>query len=599
MLDAAPRWDVSEYFPSLESREFAAAEEQFGSTVERLVALYDTHDVRTTEADLTADVIAAFDSVITETNAASEEAQRLRAYIHAFVSTDATDATAQKAMSRLQLRLAELSKLTSRLDAWVASLGTDGLTAASDAAKAHEWPLQKAERRADNQMSEPEEALAADLSLTGMQAWARLYTDVSSGITTTVDLPDGAQELPIFAIRGMATDPSAAVRKAAFEAELQAWEANATPIAAALNAIKGEQQLLATRRGWPSILDAQLFGQAVGRTALEAMQATMVSSFPDWRRYLHAKADLLGHTKGLPFWDLFAPVGATETRSWDEAKAAVEDAFASYSPQLQALARRAFDEAWIDVAPRAGKAGGAFCMPMGDGNSRVLLNYNGAVEGFMTLAHELGHAYHNSTMTGRTPIQRGTPSSLAETASIFCETIMVQHGLATLDSDAERLALLDVDLQGSCQVIVDIHSRFLFESAVFEERASSTLSADRFCELMAEAQEATYGDGLDPDRRHAWMWAAKPHYYGSLFYNWPYAFGLLFGIGLYARYESDPDGFRSGYDDLLSSTGLGRATDLAARFDIDIEDRAFWEASMDVLRSRIDDFCGLASGAKT
>jgi oligoendopeptidase F len=190
-------------------------------------------------------------------------------------------------------------------------------------------------------------------------------------------------------------------------------------------------------------------------------------------------------------------------------------------------------------------------------------------------------------------MQRATPSSLAETASIFCETLMVEHGLASLEG-GERLALLDTDLVGSCQVIVDIHSRFLFESSVFERRRRSTVSSEELCELMAEAQEATYGDGLHPELRHPWMWAAKPHYYSSVFYNWPYAFGLLFGIGLYAIYVEDPERFRAAYDDLLSSTGLAPAADLADRFGIDVRDEGFWSAGLDVVRSRIDDFVSLA-----
>ena len=593
---ALPRWDVSGYFPSLDSRQFAAAEEQAGADIDRLEALYDRHDVRGGDKTLDEATVAAFDEVVAATNEVRAHLQLLEAYIHAHLSTDSRHATAQAAMSRLEQLRVPLAGLSKRFDAWCAALGDDELVQRSEEAGAHEWPVRKAARRAAHQMSEAEESLAAALELTGSSAWARLYQDVTAGITTTVDLPDGPAELPIFAVRGLATDADAGVRRAAYDAELSAWQANAVPIAAALNAIKGEQQLLIRRRGWPSVLDAQLYGQSVDRATLEAMQAAMVASFPDFRRYLRAKAGLLsgGAADQLAFWDLFAPVGDTRPRSWDEARAAVEAAFASYSPQLQALARRAFDESWIDVAPRAGKQGGAFCMPMGDGDSRVLLNFSGSADAVMTLAHELGHAYHNATMTERTPMQRGTPSSLAETASIFCETIMVGHGIASAGDDAERLAMLEVDLQGAAQVIVDIHSRFLFESAVFERRAASTLSVDELCDLMAEAQETTYGDGLHPDQRHPWMWAAKPHYYGSVFYNWPYAFGLLFGLGLYARYQEDPERFRHGYDDLLSSTGLGQAADLAARFDIDVRDEGFWTASLDVVRGRIDEFVTLS-----
>ena len=592
MTDTAlPRWDVSSYFPAVDSREFTDAEERFGADVGRLSALYERHDVR---ADSTVTDPAAVDEVLTETNMVLAQLATLRAYLNAFVSTDATDALAQAAMSRLERQTVELTNLTTRLDAWTTALDLDQLMSSSDEAAAHEWPLRKGFGRAEHQMSEAEEELAALLSVTGSSAWSRLYSDVTSGMVADVDLPGGTETTPIFAIRGMATDPDAAVRTAAYEAELGAWEANATPIAAALNAIKGEQQELALRRGWPSVLAAQRFGQAVDEPTLDALQTAVVESFPDFRRYFRAKAELLGHSDGLPFHDLFAPVGDSAPVDWSGAVESVRTAFGSYSPALRGLADRAVEGSWIDVEPRAGKRGGAFCMPMGDGDSRVLLNFDGSADGVMTLAHELGHAYHNVQLGHRTPIQRGTPSTLAETASIFCETLMVQHGLASVDG-GQRLALLDIDLSGSAQVVVDIHSRFLFESAVFERRRSSTIAVPELCQMMADAQEATYGDGLDPDRRHPWMWAAKPHYYGSVFYNWPYTFGLLFGVGLYAKFVEDPERFRGAYDDLLSSTGLAPAAELGERFDLDVRDVAFWTAGLDVIRGRIDDYVALAA----
>jgi oligoendopeptidase F len=224
--------------------------------------------------------------------------------------------------------------------------------------------------------------------------------------------------------------------------------------------------------------------------------------------------------------------------------------------------------------------------------SLVLLNFNGTFDSVQTLAHELGHAYHNTQLANRTPYQRATPMALAETASIFCETVMVEHGLKTANDKARR-NILEIDLQGSCQVVVDIHSRFLFEQAMSEKRKERALSVAELCELMADAQAQTYGDALSVN--HPYMWAAKPHYYGSAFYNWPYCFGLLFGIGLYASYREDPDKFRGGYDDLLSATGLGSAAALASRFGIDVTDEAFWTASLDVVRARIDEFCRLAA----
>jgi len=227
------------------------------------------------------------------------------------------------------------------------------------------------------------------------------------------------------------------------------------------------------------------------------------------------------------------------------------------------------------------------------GESRVFMNFAGTADSVATLAHELGHAYHNSMLADRGQLQRQTPMALAETASIFCETVLVEAWLDGAD-DRRRLSVLDTDLTGSTQVVVDIHSRFLFESRLFERRARRPLSPTELCGLMVEAQQEAYGDALDPATLHPHMWAVKPHYYSSSFYNWPYTYGLLFGLGLYARFQDDPERFRGGYDELLSSTGLAPAADLAARFDIEVRDEGFWTASLAVCLDRIDTFCSLS-----
>jgi oligoendopeptidase F len=607
--DELPTWDLTPFFPSLGSRELLGAHEGLVADIARLGALYDRHGVRAIEdreagTPVSHDEVGAFEDVLDATNDVQEQVRLVTAYLHGFISTDTHDDEATALQSQLQPHLARLRTLSTRLSAWIAGLGAESLIEASADAAAHAWPLRKAEHAATHQMSEAEEDLAAELNLSGGTAWNRLHGDVTSRLAATVERPDGTvEELPMTVVRNLAGDPDHGVRRAAYDAELRAWETVAVPLAAAMNGIKGEAVVLNRRRGWPDGLEPALFTNAVDRPTLEAMQAACVEAFPDYRRYLHAKAVALGHGAGagLPWWDLLAPVGdpAASAATWDEAVDAVEGAFGSYSPQLHRLARRAIDERWVDAEARSGKRGGAFCMNVRGGESRVLLNFAGTFDGVSTLAHELGHAYHNATMAERTPMQRQTPMALAETASIFCETILLQASLDATPTgpagDARRLALLDVDLTGATQVVVDIHSRFLFESAVFEQRADRTLSVDELCELMVDAQRQTYGDGLDPDALHPWMWAVKPHYYATAFYNWPYTFGLLFGIGLFARYREEPDQFRQGYDDLLSSTGLGDAAELAGRFGIDVQDEAFWRASLDVIRERIDAYIALAT----
>jgi len=443
-------------------------------------------------------------------------------------------------------------------------------------------------------MSPAEEALAAEMSLTGSHAWSKLYGNLTSQILVEVELRGERQTMPMSMVRNLAFDPDREVRRAGYEAELKAWEQYALPIASALNNIKGETNLLMHRRGWRSALEASLFRNAIDEVTLEAMFTAVYEAFPDFRRYLHVKARLLGIER-CAWYDIFAPVGK-EPRLWDYAEAVqfITEQFATYSDKLRAFAERAFREQWIDAEPRSGKRDGGFCMRLRRDESRILVNYKPAFGAVSTLAHELGHAYHNLCLAQRTYLQRQIPMTLAETASIFCETIVRQAALQQADRE-ERLAILEAALQGMCQVVVDITSRFLFEKWVFERRQERELSARELCELMLEAQKETYGDGLDENLLHPYMWAAKPHYYGSAFYNYPYMFGLLFGLGLYALYQSDPQGFRARYDDLLSQTGMADAAGLAREFGFDIRTPAFWRGSLDVIRADIAQFEQLAS----
>jgi oligoendopeptidase F len=595
MTTVLPRWDVSDVFPDLGSREYAAARERFGADLSRLTALYDEHGVRGgNDVVLDEATVQAFDGVLEATNEVMDAVRLLSGYVSAFVTTNARDDTAQGELSQLQAELAQLAKLRSRFDAWVAALGHKELATKSTAAADHAHPLERASERAAHQMSEGEEGLLADLNLTGGTAWNRLYGTFTSQLAVDVE-GHGPGPMPMSRARGLAYDADGNTRQAAYDAELATWKANAVPIIAALNAIKGEAATVNKRRQWADDLEPALAANGVDRPTLDAMQAAVVESLPDFRQYLRTKATLLGRDNGLPFFDLFAPLGGNgERREWGDATQAVESTFATYSPRLAGLAKRATDDKWIDAEPRDGKRDGAFCMGLQGDRSLVLLNFDGSFRSVQTLAHELGHAYHNVTLADRTPMQRQLPMALAETASIFCETIMVEHGLASATDD-ERLALLDGDLQSSTQVVVDIHSRFLFEQAFCQARRRRTVSEAEACEMMLAAQDATYGDGLDPAFRHPYMWAAKPHYYGSAFYNWPYTFGLLFGLGLYARYADDPDRFRQGYDDLLSSCGLAPAAELAARFDIDVRDQAFWASSLAVIQERIATFRRIAN----
>lgn len=594
--EALPRWSVTDVHESFDSRSFVDAMEQVGADSIRLTALFDQHDIRTCEARAVTDADGrAADEIIRAVNETGLRGDELTAYVYATVSTDSLDEKAQGLATELGVIDSQRQPLLARLADWVSSLGVDALARVSSEVSEHRGPLTILAARAVHQMTESEEGLYAELTNTGSTAWDRLHSDVTSQLTEVVDLPGRAERLPMAAIRGLATDSDPTVRRAGYEAELRAWPTVAVTCAAAMNAVKGEANTVNRRRGWDSPIDASLFANNISRATFDAMQSALNASLPDLRRWMHVKARLHGHAGPLPWYDLFAPLPfAPSAISWTDGLGIVRGAFSSYSPSLGSVVDRAIDEEWIDARPRAGKRDGAFCMPFVDDRSLVFLNWSGSVGSAQTTAHELGHAYHNTQLADRTVLQRRLPMALAETASIFCETLVVEEGLQHLVG-RDRLALLDVNLLGAVQVIVDIRSRYLFETEVFARRQRRTIGVSEFNEMMLSAQADAYGDGLDQATAHPYMWAVKPHYYSSHFYNWPYTYGLLFGLGLFAEYRLDPQRFQQSYDDVLSRAGMNTAEELGAVFGFDVTDEAFWTASLDVLRGRIEQYTSLAN----
>jgi pepF/M3 family oligoendopeptidase len=588
-----PHWDMTVVYPSMDSSEFAEGFARVIQDIHDLAALFDAHQImkQTTLSVLNPDSIQTFETVIERYNSVQEATKTVSVYIECFVATNSHDAIAQAKLSELQQATMILTQLGTRLTAWIGSLDVEALIERSSVAREHAFMLRKSKIRAAHLMTTAEENLSSELNLSGGTAWEKLHGDVTSQLTVSLELAGQYQELPMSMVRNLASDPDREVRRRAYEAELGGWKRVALPLAAALNSIKGEVNVLTRKRGWGSPLEASLLDNNIDRQTLTAMFSAARESFPDFRRYLHAKARTLGLSQ-LAWYDLFAPVSSDEkVWEYDDAAEFIIEQFGTYSSRLSQFADRAFREHWIDAEPREGKQDGAFCTPLRKDESRVFANYNASFDGMSTLAHELGHGYHNLNLPQRTMLQRSTPMALAETASIFCETIIRNAALQNA-GQREQIAILEVSLQGACQVVVDITSRFLFEQRVFNQRRQRELSIDELNNLMIEAQRETYGDGLDETAFHPYMWAMKPHYYSSKlsFYNYPYMFGLLFGLGLYARYKENAEEFKSSYDELLSRTGLADAATLAEQFGINIRSTDFWRSSLDIVRKDIDRF---------
>jgi pepF/M3 family oligoendopeptidase len=580
-------------FPSLESLEFATAVKTLKATLSDLEGQVSHLDHG---APITPESVSTYESLTDGFNALYEQGMEIRGFVAGFTTVDSRNETAQAWESELRLIFAQASMTGTRYTAWLGSLDTDELIEQSDVAKDHAYAAGQAEIEAAHLMAQPEEDLASQLAISGGHAWGKLHDDLSSQIMVDVEQELGTSNLlAMTEVRNLENDPDRGVRRRAYEAEIAAWKQWETPLAATLNGVKGQHLTLAERRGWDDVLDESLFQNHIDRATLEAMMGAARDAFPDMHRYLAAKAKALGIEK-LAWYDLSAPLDTDgRTWEWDDGTDFINKQFGTFSDKLRGLSERAFDNRWIDAEPRSGKVGGAFCMGVRPGESRILANYSPSFDGVSTLAHELGHAYHNLCEQKRTMIQASaTPMTLAETASTFCETILRKAALKSVDTE-EQIGILEGSLQDAAAITIDITSRFLFEQSVFAKRKERELSADEFCQLMIDAQKQTYGDAIEASTLHPYMWAVKPHYYSMDFayYNYPYMFGLLFGLGLYAQHDADPDTFRASYDDLLSSTGMADAADLANRFGIDIRSKDFWNGSLDVIREDIDRFVKL------
>ncbi|MCH5286426.1 MAG: M3 family oligoendopeptidase [Christensenellaceae bacterium] len=514
-------------------------------------------------------------------------------YVFMVLAVDATNATAAKYDDRLSLIFNDARLVGSAITRYIGSIpNLEELIASSEKLQKVAFALREDADRVKHTLPEAIEPWMLQMQLSGGGAFSQLRDKLDS----THLVSYRGQELPLAAVRGMAYDADPAVRKDAYEAEIAAYKKIELPMSYCLNSIKMEARTLSKARGFDSVLDMTLNSSRMDRETLDAMLTAMKEYLPHFRRYLRAKGKLLGHKNGLPFYDLFAPVGeATRSYTIDEARQTLIKELGKFNPEMAKFVDHAFEADWIDLYPREGKTGGAFCAGAHFADrSMVMTNFQGSHSDVSTIAHELGHAWHNRCMAGLPYALTGTPMPLAETASIFNETILAHQVLAAA-SEKEQLTLLDASLTESTQTIVDIFSRYLFESEVIDTRADHAMTVDELKDAMLRAQDATYGDGLDPEVRHPYMWACKSHYYSSglNFYNFPYAFGELFGKGVFALYLEKGSDFVPQYNQLLRSCGSGTVVEVAASVGIDVHSVDFWRSSLEVIKQEIDRFCAL------
>ena len=576
-------WDLSFLYKSFEDEAFLADLARLPEAIAEQKAILDSE----------LPVQEKLEKLMDADEALSALMNRLFSFCSLTLATDASNGTAQQYEDKLSVIANDASLVGSAITRFVGTIDNlEEIIAASEKLQKVAFALREMKQSAIHTIPAEIEPWMLQMKLSGGSAFSQLRDKLDS--THTVDYR--GQTLPLPAVRGMAYDGDASVRKDAYEAEIASYKKLELPMSYCLNSIKMEARTIAKAKGFDSVLDMTLDQNRMDRETLDAMIGAIKEYLPHFRRYLRAKAKYLGHADGLPFYDLFAPVGkASKAYTIEEAREVLLREMGKFTPAMAEFMDNAFAQRWIDVYPKEGKGGGAFCAGAHEyDRSLILTNYQGSFSDISTLAHELGHAWHNRCMAGLPYCLTGTPMPLAETASIFNETILAHQVLKTA-SEEEQFTLLEASLMEVTQTCVDILSRYLFETEVIETRADHAMTVDELKDCMLRAQDATYDDGLAKDVRHPYMWACKSHYYSSgyNFYNFPYAFGELFGKGVFAQYLKEGDAFVPKYNQLLRSCGSGTIAEVAASVGIDVRNADFWRASLEVVKQEIDTFCQL------
>lgn len=581
MTDTTSRmnWDLTPYFPSFDGPEMRQFKDTLAKDIQalrdRAVALEPLAE--RTQSD--------WESVLLTYEDIGTRLRHIASYVSCITAADAFNEAYDAEEAALSTMMAEMSKLGVELLRAVKETPDEVFTRfcsrlALDGAQHY---LERLRIDARYRMSPDKEVLAADLGVDGIEAWGRLYDAISGKLEFDMVYPDGTQKrLPISQRRSLMEHPDRQVRKAAFDGGQAAWKTVESVAAAALNAISGTRLTLNKHRGVDHFLDIALFQSSISRKTLDALFEAIYAELEVPKRILRYKAGMMG-TEGVAWYDLGAALALPEQESvtWDRGTALVKNAFSQAYPQLGGFTRSAYDRKWIDWEPRSGKRPGGFCTgsPM-IRESRIYMTFNDTMGDVMTLAHELGHAFHSYIMRDLRTFARSYPMTLAESASTFGEMALMKGLLDDRSlSDATKAFLLNLETSHAAVYLMDIPVRFEFEKTMYEERSRGIISVSRFKELMVEAQRRVFGDVLENGGEDPYFWASKLHFYITrvTFYNFPYTFGYLLSRGLFAEYRKEGADFLPRYEEFLRLTGSDTAENVVMRsIGRDLGSPEFW-----------------------
>ncbi|QOV09373.1 M3 family oligoendopeptidase [Viridibacillus arvi] len=446
-------------------------------------------------------------------------------------------------------------------------------------------------------LSEQEENIISALKVDGYNAWGEMYDLLISDIKIPFTIDGEEKELSVGQANNLSSHPDATVRQAAYEALEKTWTEKEEFFAKTLNHIAGFRLATYKKRGWDSVLQEPLQTNRMQPETIDAMWGAIIDHKAPFAEYLKRKAELL-NTSTMDWFNLDAPITAsTETISYQEGAAFVIKNFGRFGKKLEAFATNAIENGWVEAENRPNKRPGGFCtgLPLTK-ESRIFMTYSGTMSNVATLAHELGHAFHSYALRPIHTLNTGYAMGVAETASTFAEMIVADAAVQEAKSEDEKIALLEDKIQRSVAFFMNIHARFLFETRFYEERELGIVPAHRLNEIMEEAQKEAYAGALNVAHPH--FWASKLHFYMTSvpFYNFPYTFGYLFSLSIYAKAKEEGSSFEDKYIALLQDTAVMSVEDLAMKhLGEDITEKAFWEKGIRICEQDVEQFLELTT----
>lgn len=458
------------------------------------------------------------------------------------------------------------------------------------------FAINERRKRAKNRLCAHRESLANDLAVDGYHAWSDLYYTIVGRMGIDIEADDEVKTVSMGQAANLLASPERELRQQVFTKYEQAWAQEAELFSSCLNHLAGYRLTLYRHRKWDDVLSEPLEINRMSADTLAAMWDTISKNKAKVVQYLNRKAELLGLDK-LSWYDLDAPLGSSQAKmSYDRGAEFIVEQFHKFDPKLAEFAANALENRWVEAEDRPGKRAGGFCTSFPNSNeSRIFMTYSGTLGNVSTLAHELGHAYHQHVMQGVSQMNQRYAMNVAETASTFAEMLVADAAIKNASTDEERLVLLEDKIQRVVAFFMNIHARFLFETRFYERRKKGLVSVEELNELMVTAQKEAYVDSLA--QYHPYFWASKLHFYitGTPFYNFPYTFGYLFSSGIYAQALEAGPGFAEKYRELLRDTGRMRVEDLArVHLGVDLTKPDFWQDAVNLALADIDEFLVLS-----